>query len=78
MMIGGGGVGGDHSTFSQQLEANTERLLVSFPAKDKLQLMKLLEELDNRVEVVHDILSSELAQTRNIIEEYSLNSTNMQ
>jgi len=31
--------------------------------------MKLLEELDNRVEVAHDILNSELIQTRNVLEE---------
>lgn len=38
--------------------------MVNFPMKDKQQLMKLLEDLDNRVEVAHDILNSELGQGR--------------
>ncbi|EAR87258.2 hypothetical protein TTHERM_00053740 (macronuclear) [Tetrahymena thermophila SB210] len=49
------------TNFYQQIEYNAERLLLNFPSKDKLQLMKLLEELDNQVEVAHEILTSEMS-----------------
>ncbi|KAL4465813.1 hypothetical protein ABPG74_004050 [Tetrahymena malaccensis] len=51
------------TNFYQQIEYNAERLQLNFPSKDKLQLMKLLEELDNQIEVAHEILTSEMSSS---------------
>ncbi|KAL4470693.1 hypothetical protein ABPG72_016698 [Tetrahymena utriculariae] len=59
------------TNFYQQIEYNAERLLLNFPSKEKLQLMKLLEELDNQVEVAHEILTSEMSSSS----QSSVNST---
>lgn len=58
-------ISGSGSThFYRELETNAERLCMIFPQKDKLNLMKLLEDLDNRVEIAHDILVAEALQVQ--------------
>lgn len=47
------------SNFYREIETNAETLLLAFPQKDKYQLMKLLEDIDNRMELAQEILFAE-------------------
>ncbi|EGR31523.1 hypothetical protein IMG5_107420 [Ichthyophthirius multifiliis] len=53
------------SNYNQQLQYNAEKLIEDFPQKDKALLIKLLEDVENRLDVAYEILYSEQISIEN-------------
>lgn len=57
------------SAYDGQLDQNLRIILIKFPTHDRKKVRDLLEELDNRIELVIDILNEEKEKCSLILEE---------